>query len=467
MTKTPSSSELRESLNVLNQIIEHTNDYNKARMEQFGLTEDFTEYVGGMSEEDIDQLTLPQITSYLEQYGIDSVNILQSFSKGDPAVSTLEKWKDFLLELRKAVRDMDESLTTREELEQACRDVYAAQVEFLKSDEYRDAYNTKIARVREMAEQEPDEIKKKVYLRKLNAVQQSRSLSFLLTRIEDPKINKKDPNAEIKRLVDIFFDKNRGSYLMDRYVTNIRKLRVSADFHVNLYDIEEKFMPEYFHPLNNFFLFVVMSWISYINPEDDVDYLYATTTLSMLGNLLMGELSEDEKSVITGIIRNIENRILINDAMVERFRNENTTWKEHPVRKELDAKREEMKYRLDLISEIKGMMVGFGATLSDGTKLTAKNASAILKTMATEQIEGIRDEVKAESERHAAEVLQKMPNTENIGEDEEDEIENDESANFDGDLIADAEPAPDDQSVCDTITEGSTDELSDINEGTT
>lgn len=473
MEKAPSSSELREALNVLNQIIEHTNEYNKAKIEQFGLTEDFAEYVGTMSEEDINQLTLPQINSYLEQYGIDSVNILQYFAKGDSAVSTLDKWKDFFLELRRAVRDMDESLTTRAELEQACREVFSAQIEYIRSDEYKTAYNKKLERIRQMAEEEPDEIKRKAYLRKLNAVQQSRDLSFLLSRIDDPKINKKNPNAEIERLVDIFFDKNRGSYLMDRYVTNIRKLKISADFHVNLYDIEEKFMPEFFYPLNNFFLFVVMSYISYINPDDDVEYLYATTALSMMGNLLLGALSEDEQKTITDMIRNIENRIVANDAMMERFRNENTTWKEHPVRKELDAKREEMKYRLDLISEIKTLMVGFGAKLSDGTELTAKNASSILKTMATEQIEGIRDDVKAEAERHAAEVLQNMPHADNTdaedneNDKEEGESENDESTSSDDHNITDTESTSDDQPLCDTVATESSDDLSVSDCGTT
>ena len=194
-----------------------------------------------------------------------------------------------------------------------------------------------------------------------------------------------------------------------------------------------------FHPFNNFFLFVVMSYIAYIDPEDDVDYLYATTALSMIGNLLMGEINKEDEKVLMNVIRNIENRILADDGMVAKFRNDNTTWKEHPVRMELDAKKEEMKYRVELISEIKELMVGFGANLSDGTQLTAKNASSILKTMSTEQIKGIRDEVKAEAERHARETAKDVDSA-----DEEGETSN-------GDISDDT---PDNQSLRGSIPDG-------------
>ena len=450
-TATPTVRELKEAMNVLNTLIERTDEYNKARFEQFGLTEEFCKFVGTMSDEDIDGLTLSQINLYLEQYGIDPGNILQTFYRGDNSVSAMDKWKEFFLELRRAVRDMDKSLTTREELEQAFRDVYAKQTEFIQSAEYREAYEKKIEAIRAMAEKEPDDVKKKAYLRKLDAIQKSRNLSFLLDRLDDPKINKKDPNAEIKRLVGIFFDKDRGSYLMDRYVTTIRKLKVSTDYHVNLYNIEEKFLPESFHPFNNFFLFVVMSYIAYIDPEDDVDYLYATTALSMMGNLLMGEINKEDEKVLMNMIRNIENRILADDDMVAKFRSDNTTWKEHPVRMELDAKKEEMKYRVELISEIKELMVGFGANLSDGTQLTAKNASFILKTMSTEQIKGIRDEVKAEAERHVRETTKDDDSTDEEGETSNGAISDD---------------TPDNQSLRGSILDGNEEQPSGDDSGT-
>lgn len=401
--KVPTMRELLDSMKVLDEVINRTNEYNKKCIEKYGLTQDFCEFIGDMPEEEIEQLTLTQINSYLAQYGVDSSNILQVFSKEDPMTSTLDKWKEFLAELRKATRDMNESLTVREELRQACDDVYAEQIKFINSEEYKHAYKEQIAKLQEMIELEPDPDLKKAYERKLGAVRKSGDLSFLLERLDDPKINKKNRNKELMRLVDIFFDKARGQYLMERYMTNAQKLGLNAQFHINLYDIEEKFLPEFYHPLNNFFLFVVMSYIAYINPADEVDCLYATSVLGMMGNLLTDSLLDSDKKILIGMIKNIEGRILEDNKLLEKFERDNTTWKEHPIRKELDEQRKEMQYRLELVDEIKGLLVGFAANLTDGTTLTAKNASTVLKAMSTEQIEGIRDAVKAEAERKANE----------------------------------------------------------------
>lgn len=400
----PTMSELTGAFDVLNRLIEQTNDQNKLRMEQYGLTEDFCKHVGSMSEEEIENLTLSQVNSHLAQYGVDSGNIRTMFAKSDNTMSSIEKWKEFFAELRKAVRDMDESLTTREELQQAIDEVYAAQAEFLKSTEYKDAYIEKLEKIRSLAENEPDEVRRKEYVKKLDGLQKSKNLSFLLDRLDSPVINKKNPNKELERLVNIFFDKNRSSFLMERYLTNAQKLGLNPQYHVNLYDIEEKFLPEPYYPLNNFFLFVVMSYIAYIDTNDEIERLYAITVLSMMGNLLMDGLDKSDVDLITGIIRNIENRILVHDDVVEKFKSDNTTWKEHPIRKELEAQRAEMKYRLELIDEIKGLLNGFGANLTDGTRLTAKNASTVLRSMDTKQIEGIRDDVKAEVDRRKAET---------------------------------------------------------------
>lgn len=456
---TPTMTELTGALDVLNKIIEEANEYNKCRMEEYGLTEDFCYFTSTMTDEEIDGLTLPQINSYLAQYGIDSSNILQIFAKGDNTISTLDKWKEFFAELRKATRDMDESLTTREELQQACDDVYSAQTEFLKSTEYKEAFKEKLSTIRRLAEQEPDPATQKVYLKKLDALKKSNDLTFLLARLDDPSINKKNSNAEIDRLVNIFFDKNRSIYLMDRYMTNASKLGLNPQYHVNLYDIEEKFLPEPFYPLNNFFLFVVMAYIAYIDPDDEIDHLYAITAISMMGNLLMGSLSEDETNTLLGMVRNIENRILVRDDVVERFRQNNSTWKEHPVRKELDVKKAEMAYRLDLISEIKGLMVGFGVNLVDGTTLTSKNASSILRKLTTEQIEGLRDDIKAEVERRKAETETEGVSGEDLEEESEDEMDAsdgttdrlpDESEDGGNELSEHNEDCDDNKPFCDT-----------------
>lgn len=400
-------AELRGAMSVLDEILEKSKEFNKQRMEAYGLTDDFCRFVGSLSDEAIQGLTLAEINSHMKQFDMDSTKVLQQFQKDDNSVSTLDKWKTFYTELRAAILDMDMSQNTRDELKQACNDVYSAQLDFIKSAEYREAYDKKVEMVRQKAEQEPDAAVRKNYLRKLDAVKKSKDLSFLLERLDDPKINKKNPNKELERLVEIFFDRDRSVYLMDRYITVSKKLGLTAEYHVNLYDLEEKFLPEYFYPLNNFFLFLAMSYIAYIDPNNDVEYLYAITVLSMMGNLFRGELSKKETDILLGVVRNVENRILVNDSMVERFKRDNSTWKEHPVRKELDAKREEMRYRTELIAEIVGYMKAQknAVNLIDGVKLTTLNAPNLLKQMATTSIEGIRDEVKSEAERRKAERI--------------------------------------------------------------
>lgn len=432
----PTMAELNTAMSILDDIIGQVNKFNKEKMEYYGVSEDFTEFLCTLSEDDINELTLSQVNSYLSQYGVDADNIMQVFSKQDNSVATLDKWKEFFKELKTAAMDSYEMVDTRAELQDAINNVYRKQADFLQSDEYRSSYNKKIDKIKQLAELEQDPTIRKRYLKKLDALRQSSSLSFLLERLDDPKINKKDPNAEIKRLVDGFFSFSRGNYTLERYHNVIKKLNVTPQFHQNLYNIEEDFLPEYFHPLNNFFLYVVMSYIAYVDVDDDIQKLYAITILSMIGNLRMNMIGDNEKETLLNVIRNIENRVTALDDIVEKFKSDNTTWKEHPLRQELDAKKEEMEKRGSLITEIQAILMEHkkGFTLSDGTEVTPKNIKVMLSKMDTVQIEGILEDVKKAVETWKEE-FEKEFNSEEVEiiekEDEIDDSETEYAGGFD------------------------------------
>lgn len=328
------------------EMIDKVEELNNQTMVSLGLSKEFCEKITTLSDDEISSISLVEISQLLDGYGIDDIHIKNEFSKSPSDVPTIEKWKQLLSNIKRSFSIEKEALLNSKDIDGYIKELYEKQAEYLESDEYKDAYDASIKNLKELATNEPNEIIRKKHISRLTALENSKSLNFLRDRFD------KYGEKEVKRLIDIFFDRNRSDILLKRYEKNIEKMHISNKFHITFYNMEEIFLPEEFHPLNNFFLFTVMNFVAYADMNNDVDRLYVSSVFHKLNLLMDGRMNETEKRLLLKLVKDIDSRLLYDESIINLFIEKNIMYKNHPYRIDMEDRIEKIREEKRLRSEI-------------------------------------------------------------------------------------------------------------------
>lgn len=345
------SVSMKELISTVKMVKEQTDEMEgmiKTHMgDFFHMRGEIAEDILSFSENKIKEMTEEEIMKYLKKYYIldDEYKKLEELISdnqfnSDPSYENLTRvgaLRKILLDIKK---ESDSMYSLREEfknIEKETTDILKDYNEYLYSPEMQKKKMEKLQKLKEEAEKTTDEKEKKEMLKKIEVMEASYSLSFLFSRIN------KYGEKEIDSIVNAFFDKSKGSYIIDKYKNKIKLFGFNNKVYKYFFNIEENFLDETYHPFNNLFLFIYMRMIAYFDPYNTEEKLYAQSLTSSLANLIYHrfEKTEKEKEFLE-IIQKILDKF---DSYREEFSENNTTNPNHPLRikveKEHESKRRE------------------------------------------------------------------------------------------------------------------------------
>lgn len=212
---------------------------------------------------------------------------------------------------------------------------------------------------------EVDIYSKKKIDEKIAELESSLNFDFLTKRLaNNPK--------EAETIMNTFFDKRKGSYVIDKYVNRIHLFKYEEGIYKLFFNLEENFLPEEYHPFNNLFLFIYMRFVAYRDPYKSLDYVQVhalTDAISMLvyhiynkkkdeleGNTEDEEVLKDKQDYEQDTIDLIKK---VDDFFMEYlniFMERNQTRPGHPLRIQAAEKREAERKTM-LINQLKSMNI--------------------------------------------------------------------------------------------------------------
>lgn len=298
-----------------------------------------------ISDEEIENMSLVDINQLLKDTNCDPDRIKEEYyhladksTFNEFSVKVLSQVKSKWLSIKEAEKNL-------KEIEDERLDISRSYINALKSPEYRQARLNHVEFLREKASQETNESEKKALLRQLDHIEKSQTFSFLNERLH------LYGEKEAKSIMDSFFDKNKGSYIMKRYYARLKKFGINQPIHGQFFNIEENYLPITYEVFNNFFLYHVIRFISYMDPDLKHEYLYMSSIIGALRDLVTGEATEDEKEALISVIKEFYS-FFEKTETVEYFKNNNANYKNHPDRIAAEAAANERR-KIQTISSIK------------------------------------------------------------------------------------------------------------------
>jgi len=314
-----------------------------------------------ISDDDIKNMSLVDINTLLDECDCSQDAFKTAYYHlPDKSITFNEFCVDVLAKCKEKWLGIKEAEGNLKELEDEKLDISRSYANALKSPEYRQARLDHLEFLKKQAESELDETKKKEILTKLEHIEKSQNFSFLNERLHS--VGKK----EAMSIMNSYFDQTKGRYIMERYYARLKRLDINKALHGQFFNLEEKYLPATYEVFNNFFLYHVIRFIAYINIDIKHEYLYMTSIIGALRDLVTGEATEEEKATIINVMKDFYSFFEYHD-IIEEFKEKNSSYKNHPDRIEAEKKAAEMR-RIQTLASIKaelGSLFDENATYDD------------------------------------------------------------------------------------------------------
>ena len=290
----------------------------------------------------IDEMTIEEINNFFVRYrkNANRVNTFTDATEANEAINEVKKLQIDLIDMH------DET----KKIEEEANDIFNEYSNFLSSEEVINARKKRLANMKDLAEKETDETKKREMLKKIEVMELTQSLDFIFTRLD------KFGDKEKKNIINSFFNEQRGSYIIEKFKTRIVKFGFNADLYKYFFNLEENFLDEKYHPFNNLFLFYYMRFVAYSDPFNQNDKLYVQSLTSSIANLVYHkfpskksensdtENNEDKEHTVNAaekhFIAILEKFDSLFEDKREFFYENNTTRPGHPTREKMSKKHE-------------------------------------------------------------------------------------------------------------------------------
>lgn len=323
------SSQLTE-MDSLIKIYEDTiNDVKSSfisNLEKIGCTQLLAENLIRRNEDHIKSLSLSEIDELIVKSGCDPDFLKTAYyHANDKSLAFIDFSIDTLLKIKEKYLSIIDSEENLESLKEERLNISRSFVDMLKSPEYRQARMDQIELLKKQAEETEDPKVRKDLLERLSHIEKSQTFEFLNERLH--KYGKKEANS----IKDGFFERSRGVYIMNRYYERLDRMKINRSIHSAFFNLEEEYLPESYAPFNNFFLFHIIRWVSYVDPDVESDFLYMSSLMGALKDLVTGEATKEEEQTILSVMKDFYS--FYQGAEVEEyFIKNNANYKNHPDR---------------------------------------------------------------------------------------------------------------------------------------
>lgn len=308
-------------------VLRTTNDFKK-KLEMADLSMGFGEHVREMTDEEIQNLSIPEIKSILIATDCDPTALMTGYyNSKNNTTPYLEYCKDIFRNLKREMQEIVDAENKCDELESQQEILISEMKEFLDRPENKSLSTEKIAQFKNSLSEISDETERNILMDKISHLEEANNFQFLLTRLNT--YGKKEADS----IWRAFFKDQQGGYVLTKYRDSLRKLGINAMIHTSLFNLEEILLPENYHPFNNFFLFHVMRYIAYIDRASDVDKLYVSSILTTMRSCATGTALDEEKTRLRKVMTSFYTFFDIYDEkVISYFKEHNASCSSHPER---------------------------------------------------------------------------------------------------------------------------------------
>lgn len=278
-----------------------------------------------------------------EMYSTDEIRnflIKHQIDTGDYALVPDEELRNTLKIVKDSFLILERAKASSDDIKKDSAEILKEYFNYISSSKVDQMREKKLEDLKKANDLETDETYKKKNQEMIDAMEATITYSFMYERLES--IGEK----EITSILEGYFKEYRGSSIIGKYKNKIKKCGFNETIYTHFFNLEEDFLPEEYAPFNNLFLFIYMRYVSYIDAYDKKDTMKARAITGAIANLIYHKFQNKEKEdEFIELIKKVDNFFI---DYKDRFINENTTYKNHPLRIETEHKTEEKKREIIL-----------------------------------------------------------------------------------------------------------------------
>lgn len=313
---------------------------------RYGVSERQIQLMSEIEESVVESLTYQNLMSdYLSALELDMAFLQNARKKTYMTdMSTLDFTKYMIRDVKKEMETVLDSKIRMDSIDEDIHKVKSNYIDFVHSDQFYARKKKHLEELKEASEKETDETIRKDLQKKLQFIENLDSGRFLVERLET--LGEK----EVDRLKNLFFSNSLGEFTMKKFSSACKKFKLDPSIHNHFLNLEEMFLPEPYHPFNNMFLFVAISFISFADDRRKDEVAYVSKLVNNLVFLIQHKFpSDNEKDRFLQLIQEIDDYFL---PFAEEYKEKNITWKSHPRRMEA-GERAERRRRDRILQKLK------------------------------------------------------------------------------------------------------------------
>ena len=318
-----------ELLTYLNEC-KKTYEFNKKNtidwmVDKFGITETSADFIKIMSDDSIEEVSYENIAYLFNMLEIDESLFKQKRNKSSYLdLKYIDYVKYVFTQVKTKMKELDKDLESLNELTEHMDDIKKEYIDYVHTEEFMDKKQKRLEKMKNEADLLPDDDpKKKDILKKLDIMSKLNSMYFLYERIESYG------QKEIDSIMKSFFDTSASNLVMNKFKSTCKKIGVNHQIIQYFFNFEDRYLPAEYAPFNNFFLFVCVRFIAYSDVSNEDEKFYVNKIFGTLTRFIDHNLYGDEESMLIDLIKKIDGYF---NPYIDKFKEKNTTYREHPVR---------------------------------------------------------------------------------------------------------------------------------------
>jgi hypothetical protein len=293
----------------------------------YGLKPDVLDMILPYNKDDIPNLDSEVIRDFLNKYILDETDTRYTEMLGEGLVQVMTEVKDASLVILSTKKEADE-------IKESSADVLKEYFNYMSSDRVKKSREKRLETMKKALELETNEVEKKKIQKMINTIESTLNFSFIKDRFEEYG------EKELESIRYGYFTMKSGSYIIERFKNRIYKFGYNDNIYKMFFNIEENFLPKKYSPFNNLFLFIYMRFVAYADPYNKNEKMMVQALTGAMANLIYHKFDSLEgEQYFIHVITDVLDLFVNNENFdyTEYFKNHNTTYEDHPARKELEA----------------------------------------------------------------------------------------------------------------------------------
>ena len=279
--------------------------------------------IKGLTDEDIDDMEDAELDSLLITTEGDVVDLHSNLEKSEFTGSYLEYRRYILKDICKNVRTLEESENDIKDIVNDKNQLMNEYVDaIMKNASERDEKRMENLNKR-LAEAKNDKERARIQ-KAIDTFTALKDLSYIFKGFDI--YNEK----ETQLIISQFLDSKKSDYLLQKFYTKCKQMRIDPSFYKVYLHLEERFLDGEYDEFNNLFLFFIIRYIAYANAYNTSDKVYALKLITSIQLLFYNKFDRPEAKET--FIAAIKKYLDYFKPYTETFKKENHTYKYHPSR---------------------------------------------------------------------------------------------------------------------------------------